>query len=135
MLLYACLYACVEPGSTLWASYMLVLGCSAFVGSFFRMANASNVANDSPPPMTVWWRPGVPQGWELQSHLSILCTRRHIQHCRSAKLLSQVQAYPCGMSSSPLLAYHVVCWHLECSVAGGRVWRSSGVSFPRYLPV
>ena len=39
-------------------TYMLVFNCVAFAGPFFRMANGSNVANDSPPPplllMIVW---------------------------------------------------------------------------------
>ena len=45
------------------------------------MNNASDVANNRPLPLPVWWRPGQDRGpliWALQALLSILCTRWHI---------------------------------------------------------
>ena len=51
---HACLCMYCGPGNTLWAFYVLVFGCVAFFGPFFRMADVSNVANNSLLSMTAW---------------------------------------------------------------------------------
>ena len=93
-------------------TYHLLFTCScvAIVKAFFRMTDTGDVANDSPRPLPVWWRPGQGRGplsWALQALLCILCTR---QECET---IVSMLVYPCGMPYSPLLAYHVV--HRHCA--------------------
>ena len=103
--MYVCMRVCV---------CVCVCVCALF-RTFFRMTGDSDVVNDSPLPLPMWWRPGQGRGplsWALQALLSILCTRWHIRvrtNCPSAGLIC-----PCGMLSSSLSTYVAVCWHMVC---------------------
>ena len=76
------------------------------------------IPSSSLSPLLMWWRPaaaGLGSRWDLQSYLSILCTRE-------VQALIPTLVYPCGM---PIIMYGICCFnvsrncmmHHACSVS------------------
>ena len=92
---------------------LVVLLCQ----SVFRMADACDVANDSPlaHDCVVEARSRQEYPW-----VEVAIPPEYSLH-ELWKAFVLIQKYSYKAMSLPLPAYPAVCWHLECSLAGGRI--------------